>query len=253
MDRITLGISRCLLGERVRYDGGHKLDPFLRDVLGHWVDYLPVCPEVECGFGVPREPLHLTGSSRHPRMVNARSHRDLTEQMSRWARKRVAELKREDLSGFIFESRSPSCGVARVKVYGRRGAPARIGIGFFARVFLEHFPGLPVEEEDRIKDPYVRAIFLERVFILKRWRQTRGRGLSREGLLEFHRRHELAILARSPDQGLIMEELLGRAKKMPVENLFRDYEKLLRETFSNPAGNPPHPSPLPRFRGRGEG
>jgi uncharacterized protein YbbK (DUF523 family) len=158
--RIKLGISSCLLGENVRYDGGHRLDRFLTDTLGNYVSYVPVCPEVECGLGVPRESMRLVGDPNAPRLVTSRSQRDLTEQMLAWARKRVAELEHEKLCGFIFKAKSPSSGMERVKVYNETGMPVKKGVGIFARKFVERFPLLPVEDDGRLHDPKIRENFI---------------------------------------------------------------------------------------------
>ena len=147
MAAIKLGISTCLLGEGVRWNGGHKLDRFLTDTLGQFVQYCPVCPEVECGFGVPREPIRLEGDPLCPRLVSACTQQDYTKRMLRWARRRVRELEGEDLSGFIFKGASPSCGMKGVKVYNEEGMPAASGAGLFVRVFMNRFPLLPVEDE----------------------------------------------------------------------------------------------------------
>ena len=133
MEKIRLGISTCLLGENVRYDGGHKLDRFLTDTLGQYVEYVPVCPEVECGLPIPREALRLVGNPDSPRLVTTHAKQDLTGRMTQWARKRVIELEREGLLGFIFKSDSPSSGMERVKVYDDQGMAAKKGIGMFAR------------------------------------------------------------------------------------------------------------------------
>jgi uncharacterized protein YbbK (DUF523 family) len=168
-ESIRLGISACLLGEKVRYDGGHKLDHFLVDTIGRYVDYVPVCPEMECGLGVPRETLRLVGDMNAPRLVTTRSNIDHTDRMTAWAQQRVSELEKKNLCGFIFKSDSPSCGMERVKLYGKTGLPAKKGIGIFARVFMAHFPSLPVEEEGRLHDPMLRGNFIERNFVFKRW------------------------------------------------------------------------------------
>jgi uncharacterized protein YbbK (DUF523 family) len=168
MMKIKLGISSCLLGVNVRYDGGHKLDHFLKDTLGAYVEYAPVCPEVECGLGVPRESMHLEGEPGNPRLVTTGGKQDRTDLLVDWARKRVVELEAENLCGFIFKSDSPSCGMERVKVYNEKGMADKTGIGIFAGIFIEHFSRLPVEEEGRLQDPMLRENFLERIFALKR-------------------------------------------------------------------------------------
>jgi len=161
---IVLGVSSCLLGEKVRYDGGHKLDLFIAGILGRYVRYVPVCPEMECGFGAPREPLCLLGRPDSPRLVTVHTRQDHTGRMLEWARKRVIELEGEGLSGFIFKSGSPSSGMERVKVYNEKGVAVEEGVGVFARAFIEHFPQLPVEDEERLQNIEIRRSFLERIF-----------------------------------------------------------------------------------------
>ena len=139
-EKVKLGISACLLGQSVRYNGGHQLDHFLNKTLGKYVDYVPVCPEVECGFGVPREAFRLIGEPDHPRLITINTKRDFTERMEAWARKRVGEIERQGLCGFIFKGGSPSSGMERVKVYDSKGMPAKIGVGIFPPHFYGTFP-----------------------------------------------------------------------------------------------------------------
>jgi uncharacterized protein YbbK (DUF523 family) len=167
---VRIGISACLLGREVRYDGGHKRDTFLTDILGPRVQWVPVCPEVEVGMGTPREPVNLYRSGDDVRMVTVRTGHDYTEAMNRWADARVLELEREDLCGYVLKSESPSCGMERVNVYGPDGVPARSGRGLFADVLMKRLPWLPVEDEARLKDPRLRDDFLDRVFTLRRSR-----------------------------------------------------------------------------------
>jgi uncharacterized protein YbbK (DUF523 family) len=161
---IKLGISACLLGQNVRYDGGHQHDKLLTDTLGCFVTYVPVCPEVECGLSVPREAMRLVGTADSPRLVTITTKNDLTDQMTTWARKWVRELEDEGLCGFIFKSKSPSCGMRCVKLYSDLDAvPAHNGVGLFARAFKEHFPLLPCEEDECLQDPELREKFVKRV------------------------------------------------------------------------------------------
>ena len=164
MEKIPIGISTCLLGENVRYNGGHALDRFLRDTLSKYVHYVPVCPEVECGLGIPREAMRLAGDPGQLRLVTSRTGVDHTDRMEAWARKRVAELEVEEICGFIFKSDSPSSGMERVKVYDSKGMPRKIGVGLFARIFMEHFPLTPIEEDGRLHDPILQENFIERIF-----------------------------------------------------------------------------------------
>lgn len=167
-NRPKVGISSCLLGNRVRYDGGHSYDRLITETLGCFFDYVPVCPETECGLGVPREPMRLTGDPQNPRLVTRRTGIDLTEKLQVWAENKVRELEAEGLSGFIFKSRSPSSGMERVKVYSADGTVQESGIGIFARAFMQHFPLLPVEEDSRLHDLRLRENFIERVFACSR-------------------------------------------------------------------------------------
>jgi uncharacterized protein YbgA (DUF1722 family)/uncharacterized protein YbbK (DUF523 family) len=230
-EKIRLGISECLLGHQVRYDGGHKWDRYLTDTLGQYVEYVPVCPEVECGLGIPREAMRLVGNSESPRLVTIRSGADLTERMLSWAGKRVAELEKEDLCGFIFKSDSPSSGMERVKVYNERGMPEKKGVGLFARAFVEHFPLIPVEEEGRLHDPKLRENFIESIFALKRWREVRKEGMSRGNLVDFHTEHKLLVLSHSPKHQSLMGKLVAAGKSLKAGDLFDQYETLLLEAL----------------------
>jgi uncharacterized protein YbgA (DUF1722 family)/uncharacterized protein YbbK (DUF523 family) len=231
MEKIKLGISACLLGENVRYDGGHKHDRFLTDTLGKYVQYVPVCPEVECGLGVPRESMRLKGDPASPRLVTNKTGRDFTEQMIRWARNRVRELETENLCGFIFKSDSPSSGMERVKVYGEKGMAEKKGVGIFARVFMEHFPLLPVEEEGRLHDPLLRENFIERIFALQRWQESRKAGESRQGLVDFHTRHKLLVLAHSEKHARLMGRLIARISTLPLKEAYREYQTLFLDAL----------------------
>jgi len=228
---IKLGISTCLLGESVRYDGGHKLDRFLTDTLGQYVEYVPVCPEVECGLPIPREAMHLEGDPESPRLVTLRTHQDYTAQMVKWAKKRVKELEQEDLCGFIFKSNSPSSGMERVKVYNEKGMPEKKGVGMFAGIFMEHFPLVPVEEEGRLHDPVLRENFIERIFIQKRWRESLEGKRNLGKLVDFHTRHKLLVLSHSEKIHRMMGKLVAGGKGMPVTELYGQYETLLMEAL----------------------
>ena len=168
---IRLGISTCLLGERVRYDGAHKLDRFLVQTLGRYVEWVPVCPEVEMGLPVPRESMRLEGDPADPRLVASRSSTDHTEAMKAWAQCRVDELAGVGLHGFVLKKDSPSSGLFRVKVYNEHGMAERNGMGMFPRALKERFPLLPMEEEGRLNDMPLRENFIERVFAYQRWTQ----------------------------------------------------------------------------------
>ena len=229
---LKIGISACLLGQPVRYDGGHKLDQFLVETLGRFVSFVPVCPETECGLGVPREAMRLTGDPASPRLMTIRTGQDLTARMEAWASRRVRELAGEDLCGFIFKSRSPSSGMERVKVYADTGGePVKTGVGLFAKAFMARFPLLPVEDEGRLHDPVLRENFITRIFVLKRWRDLLAGKRSRGGLVAFHTAHKLLLLSHSEKHYRAMGKLVAEAKTMPLDGLFSAYEAMLMETL----------------------
>jgi uncharacterized protein YbgA (DUF1722 family)/uncharacterized protein YbbK (DUF523 family) len=249
MEKIRLGISECLLGRSVRFDGGHKLDRFLTETLGQYVAYVPVCPEVECGLPVPREAMRLEGEPDHPRLVTSRTKKDMTERMLTWAKKRVAELEKEELCGFIFKSDSPSSGMERVRVYNEQGMPSKKGVGMFARAFMDHFPLLPVEEEGRLHDPNLRENFIERIFALKRWREVLAQDPGRGNLVDFHTRHKLLILSHSPRHYQAMGRLVAGAKGLPPADLFQQYQVLLMEALTLKATPKKHANVLQHLMG----
>jgi uncharacterized protein YbgA (DUF1722 family)/uncharacterized protein YbbK (DUF523 family) len=229
--KIRLGISECLLGRPVRFDGGHKLDRFLTETLGRYVEYVPVCPEVECGMPIPREPMHLEGDPGSPRLITIRTRIDKTDQMIGWAKKRVLELENENLMGFILKSDSPSSGMERVKLYNEKGISVRRGVGIFARLFMEHFPFLPVEEEGRMHDPSIRENFIERIFALSRWRDLIAGNGSRGGLIDFHAKHKFLILSHSNKHYREMGRLVAASKRIPTKELFEKYQTSLMEAL----------------------
>lgn len=226
-EKIRLGVSSCLLGEKVRFDGGHKLDHFLTDTLGRFVEFVPVCPEVEVGLPTPRETLRLVGEPGAQRLVFSKSGEDITDRMMAWAQKRVTALEKENLCGFIFKAKSPSSGMERVKLYDRNGVPNKQGVGLFAQAFMEHFPLLPVEEDGRLHDPGLRENFIECIFTLKRWRDTREGGMTRGKLVDYHTRHKLLLLSHSTEIYRQMGKLVARAKEVEEDVLYKDYLALL--------------------------
>jgi uncharacterized protein YbgA (DUF1722 family)/uncharacterized protein YbbK (DUF523 family) len=226
-DKIRLGISTCLLGEPVRYDGQHKLDRYLRDTLGQYVEFVPVCPEVEAGFGVPRPTMRLEGDPEEPRLVTPHDGADQTARMQAWCRQRVGELAGEGLCGFVFKSNSPSSGMERVKVYGPSGVPRKVGVGLFARAFMEQFPLLPVEEDGRLHDPALRENFVERIFVMRRWRQYRESAPTLGGLVAFHTAHKLLLMSHSVEAYRAIGRMVAEGKGRPLGELLADYEAAL--------------------------
>jgi uncharacterized protein YbgA (DUF1722 family)/uncharacterized protein YbbK (DUF523 family) len=221
---IRIGISQCLLGEQVRFDGGHKLDRFITNTLGQYFEWVPVCPEVELGLGTPRETLRLIQLEEGVGLVMPKSGRDWTRQMNEYAKTRVAQLAGENLTGYILKSDSPSCGMERVRVYAPSGMPTRNGVGFFARELLRHFPDLPIEEEGRLSDPRLRENWIQRVFAYHRLRVLWEAKWTIGDLVGFHTAHKLVLLAHSPKAFTDLGRLVAGSKKMSRQELHQQYQ-----------------------------
>jgi uncharacterized protein YbgA (DUF1722 family)/uncharacterized protein YbbK (DUF523 family) len=221
---IKIGVSSCLLGNPVRYNGGHARDRFITDTLSHYVEFIPVCPEVECGLGTPRLTMHLRGDIEHPRLVTTQTGEDHTDRMKAWAEKRLAELADEDLCGFIFKRNSPSSGMERVKVFNDKGQPVKKGRGIFAGMFMDRFPRIPVEEDGRLNDPKLRENFIEQIFAMKRWRKTLAQGMSRGNLVKFHTHNKMLLRSHSEVHYRRMGKLVAGDKHRKIEAVYREYE-----------------------------
>ena len=194
---IRVGVSSCLLGRKVRFDGGHKRDRYLTDVIGGWVEWVSVCPEVEIGLGTPRPTIRLEGVADQPRLVEPKSGADLTERMREYSERRIDELQNLELDGYVLKRASPSCGMERVRVWNTSGMPDKSGVGIFAEVLLNRWPNLPVEEEGRLNDPVLRENFVERLFCRHRWRSLVRVGLTRSRLIAFHTAHKMLVRAHN--------------------------------------------------------
>lgn len=228
---IRLGISSCLLGEKVRYDGGHKQDLFLIQTLGRFVEWVPVCPEVEIGLGTPRESLRLVSGPESPRLMAPKSGSDHTAAMRSWARVRLEELRALELHGYVLKKDSPSCGLYRVRVYGEKGMPARTGQGVFARELVTQMPLLPVEEEGRLHDMRLRENFVERIFAYYRWCRMREGDATAAGLVRFHTAHKLTLLAHSPRHLQALGRLVARAGSRGRDRPIDAYGHLFMEAL----------------------
>ncbi len=229
---LRLGISRCLLGEEVRFDGGHKRDTFLTEVLGRYVEWVPVCPEVEAGLGTPREAMRLVGDPQNPRLVTIKSGIDYTRALGTMTWNRIDKLKDLDLSGYVFKRGSPSCGIERVPIYNEHGKPTRTGVGLFARAFIEQFPLVPVEEEGRLCDPTLRENFIERVFCYRRWQDLLQSGVTRQALVQFHTLHKYLLLAHHPQQCEVLGQLIGQAHQHHPKELAHRYGELFMKALA---------------------
>ena len=236
--KFKIGISACLLGQEVRFDGGHKRDRFLTDVLGPHVEWVPICPEVEMGLGTPREPLRLVrvgGNAAPLRMITTRTGIDHTDGMNRWARTRLDALEREapDLCGYVLKKDSPSCGMERVKTFGgERGSPERNGRGLFAAALIDRFPSLPVEEEGRLSDSRLRENFIERIFAYRRLRDVFAVRWTVGDLVRFHTAHKMSLLAHSTVRYNVLGRLVAAASKRPRREVRDEYQREFMATLS---------------------
>lgn len=229
---LRLGISRCLLGDEVRFDGGHKQDKFLTEVLGQFVEWIPVCPEVEAGLGTPREAMRLVGDVQKPRLMTIKSGTDHTHALETITMNRIEQLKDMDLSGYVFKEGSPSCGIERVRIYHEHGMVSRKGVGLFARAFMEQFPLIPVEEEGRLCDSALRENFIERVFCYRRWQDLVQSGVTRQALAQFHMIHKYLLLAHHPQQCEALGRLIGQADRHRPKELAHRYGELFMQTLA---------------------
>lgn len=233
---VRVGVSACLLGAEVRFDGGHKRDRYVTDILGTHVEWRPVCPELEVGLGLPRPVIQLRGGERGDRLVMRKEGTDLTGRMRAYAAPRVEELVSEGIDGFVFKKDSPSCGVFRGKVHQDGDTmPTRTGIGHFSRVVVDACPDLPVEEEGRLNDAVLRERFIEAIFCHNRWRVLVRRGLTRGRLVAFHEAHKMLLLAH--DQAIYRElgRVVGSFGKVDDDEVHRRYRDGFLAAFKRPA------------------
>ncbi len=247
--KIKIGISRCLLGEPVRYDGQHKHDRYLTDTLGRYFNYVGVCPEVECGLPVPREAMRLTGDPAAPRLVTVKTGLDHTERMAAWSAGRINALEREDLCGFIFKSRSPSSGMEGVKVYNNKGDVIGRAPGLFAGAFVQRFPNLPVIDEGRLHDPDLRENFIVRVFTLHRFRQALRTAPTLQTLMDFHARNKLLIMSHNETGMRRLGRLLAGLRARDAQAAIPAYETRLMQAMQTLATVKKHTNILQHMYG----
>jgi uncharacterized protein YbgA (DUF1722 family)/uncharacterized protein YbbK (DUF523 family) len=237
---VRLGISSCLLGDAVRFDGGHKRNAFLVETLGHHVEWVAVCPELEVGMGSPREPVRLVAEPGAAvdsalRMVGVRTRADWTSRMRRYAGRRAEQLAALNLNGYIFKKDSPSCGVFRVKVYGASAMPSRSGVGLFAAAIRRRLPALPIEEEGRLEDPRLRENFIERIFAHARLSRLFAGRWTVGDLVRFHTAHKLTLLAHSPLLYRVLGRLVAEARDRDREALRQEYATSFMEALTRVA------------------
>jgi uncharacterized protein YbgA (DUF1722 family)/uncharacterized protein YbbK (DUF523 family) len=260
-DRPRIGISACLLGQAVRYDAGHKRDPFLVETFGRHVEWVPVCPEVEAGFGTPRESMRLVLVTHEPRQRGERfdasntalvtnAHGvDVTHKLRSYARRKVGKLVDADLSGFVLKKDSPSCGMERVKVYTSPKVAERGGRGLFAAELMERLPNLPVEEEGRLNDARLRENFVERVFAYRRLRGLFGGRWTLGALVQFHTAHKLTLMAHSPAAYREIGRLVASASSIPRAELAARYQTLFMQALTTVATPKRHANVLQHMLG----
>ena len=238
-DKIPIGISSCLLGEAVRFDGGHKQDNYIIGTLGNYFVFHPVCPEVAIGLPIPRPPIRLVQFKDGVRVVGVKDREvDVTHSLHSFGKKMAQEMS--EISGFIFKRASPSCGMERVKVYDQDGRSIDVASGAFAEEIMKGQPLLPVEEEGRLGDPGLRENFIMRVFVYHRWRQLLAGGLSAKKLIAFHSDHKYLILAHSQSSYKSMGTMLANAGAEDIEALGQEYVQLLMHALSKPAPRKQH-------------
>jgi len=247
--RIRVGISACLLGHHVRYNGGHKRDALLVETFGPFVEWVPVCPEVELGLGTPRPTLRLKRHGGDLRLIMPSTGADYTAAMRAYAKRRVAKLRTDDLCCYILKQDSPSCGMERVKVYGVRNVPSNSGRGVFAAALLQRFPHMPIEEEGRLNDPRRRDNFIERVFAYRGLRSLFRAHWTVGGLVAFHGAHRLQLLAHSPTAYERLGRSLAGAKTRPRAALRDDYEAQFMSALDIPATPKRHANVLQHIAG----
>lgn len=245
--RVRIGISSCLLGERVRYDGNHKRQDYLIETWGRYVEFVPVCPEVGIGLGVPRPPIRLVGDRARPRAVGVRDATlDVTAPLEAYARARARQF--DDLSGHIFKSKSPSCGLARVPVYAGDKAARRAGRGVYARVVTDAHPLLPVEEEGRLNDPELRDNFIERVFAYRRWRAL-GPRVTAARIVAFHTAHKLVLMAHGAAQARALGQLVADVRPANAKRIGADYAQAFMQALARRATRKTHANVLMHVMG----
>ena len=220
--KIVIGISSCLLGQKVRFDGNHKEQRLITQQLANRFNFVATCPEMAIGLGVPRTPIHLKGDEETQRLVNIRDASiDVTDQLVAFAKKRAAELN--SISGYIFKKGSPSCGLLNVRIYKSNTQVLNTGTGLFAKEIIKAHPLLPVEEEGRLNDPLLRDNFLQRVEIYHHWQQLVTTGIRKKSLLDFHTRHKYTLLAHCEVTYRTLGQLLACAGKMDLQVLSDQY------------------------------
>ena len=232
-NKIKIGVSSCLIGERVRWNGDHKQNHFVREVLANYFEYVSVCPEMEVGMGVPRETVALYGNLEKSRMISKKTQTDWTRPMKNYIKDRLKSLTNDDLCGYIFKSKSPSCGLGRIPVYSEFGSnKVRHGSGMFAQAFTKAFPIVPTEDEGRLNDPRIRENFIVKVFSFYRLQALFTQKFSLGALVKFHTQQKFLLLAHSRKHYDTLGQLVAKPKAMGLEILKVKYGEIFMEALT---------------------
>ncbi len=248
-DKIKVGISSCLLGNDVRYDGGNKLDHILLNTFGQFVEWEPVCPEVESGLSVPREAMHLVRGPITPRLVTIFTGTDQGERLEEWAKKKLLSLEKSGICGFVFKARSPSCGLDDVTIYSRSMTAHGKGAGIFAKAFMNRFPSIPTEDEEGMRSPVIRENFIERIFVYRRWHEFETQDGTIAGLVRFHASHKLVMMSHSIRHLRELGAVVANADKQKRSELFERYKRVLVAGMQFPGTIKKHTNVLQHLAG----
>lgn len=244
---LKIGISSCLLGQKVRYDGGHKRCDYLLNIIKPYAELLPCCPEVEVGLSIPRPSLKLIGDKHHPRMVVVKDEsQDITDKMLKFSQKRMKTF--QDLDAYILKKDSPSCGMERVRVYQGKGLPPKMGQGLFAKTLVTHYPLLPVEEEGRLNDPMLRENFFERAFLYQQLKRLQAKP-SAKAIVEFHSKHKLSLMAHSTEAYRELGRYVANIDKKNLAAYVNRYVEMMMQAFKLMATRRKHTNVLQHIYG----
>lgn len=237
---MKLGVSACVIGDKVRFDGGHKRSHFLNEELGQFVEFVPVCPEVGIGLPVPRPTIRLLdrGEPIGVRLVETKdAEADHTEKMTAFSQKKAEHLAGMDLCGYVVCAKSPTCGMERVKVYRENGyvSSEKIGVGLYTQALMERMPWLPIEEDGRLNDPVLRENFVFRMFALQDFYDSMAEGISRRAIVDFHSRYKLVLMAHSPQAYKSLGSFVAKIADHDIEAFYLEYRTRFMQAISNRA------------------
>ena len=235
MKKIKVGISKCLLGEKVRYDGQHKHDRYITETLGNFFQWVGYCPEADCGLSIPRPAMRLVGTVANHRLLTINTKEDKTEILKSWIEHTISQIKAEELCGYIFKAKSPSSGMKGVKIYTPEGGIAGTGSGLFAARFMEEFPLIPVIDEGRLHDVGLRENFLEHVFVYFRWKQLINDGATVASMQLFHQKHKYVFMSHSQTNLKLMGKMVADVQRDTLNDVGREYLLLLTDTMREQA------------------